>query len=346
MRQYDWKHAYGQPPSEFHQGLCQTLRTLSEQELSEQEQVSGSHAKSLLLIAILILALLAGVAFAVNQLNLLKYLYEDQPPVEDSSAILTNFDTTVSNDMLTVSVEEALFDGKGLILTIRYRLNDAQHYYFGESFVSEGAEHPMPNATALYPWPPSVLINGSEYGKSWTWTIEPDGSMLYYAGVLVSLPKGTQSIDVTINNHLGGELNLENMNLVLHVRTSLRHATVLPVESEQCERFAIASAQLTLNSVLSYLDVEYSYQQASAGEEMGIVIWVYDANGARIEEVNLSSEICRSLENGNFLSTISLPYFKELPETLYLEAKVIGDAVTLGRIECQVIPWESDEPLN
>lgn len=333
MHHNDWKQAYGRPTEEFHDRLCQTLDGLT-----EHSRAHGRKKAPMLLVAILILALLAGVAIAVSQLSLLKNLYFDQPPMENSAAILTNLEAGISSDMLSASVEEALFDGKALLLTVRYRLKDMQRFYFGESFVTIGSELSKPNATPLYPWPPSVFVNGSEDSLSGDWQIEPDGSMLYYANALLDVPENTQSIHVRIQNHLGGELNMEDIELDVNVSTDLRHAILQPVDGAQGERFSIVSAELTLNPVLSYLDVEYSYQQADEGEEMGIVIWVYDVNGEKIEEVNLSAVLQKPLENGNFYTAIGLPYFKELPETLYLEAKVIGETASLGRIQCQVIP--------
>ncbi len=332
MYQSNWKNAYGQPTEEFHNELCQTLS-----KLTEPAHTAKSHKISVLLIAILILALFAGAAIAVNQLGLLRYLYRDQPPMEDSEEILTNLEAEASSEMLSASVEEALFDGKSLILTVRYRLTDPDRYYFGNSFVSEGVEQPKPNATPLYPWPPHVLVNGADCVGT-TWQIESDGSMVLFNSSQLDVPENTQSIHVTIQNNLGGELNLEDIELDLNLCAEQRHAIVQPVGSNQGERFSIVSAELSLNSVLSYLEVEYSYQQASSGEEMGIVLWVYDANGHKIEEVDVSTKIFGPLENGNFRDTIALPYFQELPERLYLEAKVIGDTVKLGRIECQVIP--------
>lgn len=333
MHQNNWKQAYGRPTVEFHERLCETLNGLA-----EHSEALESKKVPVLLIAALILALLAGAAIAVNQLNLLKNLYFDQPPMEDSAAILTDLEAETSGDMVSALVEEALFDGKGLFLSVRYRLKDTQHFYFGESFASIGSEQSKPDATPLYPWPPTVTVSEAEAPLSGDWWIEADGSMLYYANALLDVPENTQTIHVKIQNQLGGELNMEDIDLALNVSTGLNHARLQPVDNAGCERFAIASAELTLNPVLSYLDVEYSYQQADTGEEMGIVLWVYDANGEKIEEVNLSSVLGKPLENGNFNSIIGLPYFKELPETLYLEAKVIGDTATLGRIECKVIP--------
>ena len=99
------------------------------------------------------------------------------------------------------------------------------------------------------------------------------------------------------------------------------------------ERFEIVNCSLVCTKVRGYMKIEYHYQQAPVGEELGIDFRMYDAEGNRI---NIGGG-GQWEENGLWRWQMEMQSFEEIPETIFLEAKVIGEDKTLGRVECKLV---------
>ena len=66
---------------------------------------------------------------------------------------------------------------------------------------------------------------------------------------------------------------------------------------------------------------------------MGIDFRLYDGDGNRI---TTGAGNCTEVD-GIWHWNMEMQSFAEIPETIWLEAKVIGEDKTLGRVECRLI---------
>ena len=83
------------------------------------------------------------------------------------------------------------------------------------------------------------------------------------------------------------------------------------------------------------MQLDYSYKQAENGEEMGIDFRIYDADGKRITTGSGSS--APDADGSTYHLVCEMQSFAEVPDSIWLEAKVIGEDKTLGRVECRLI---------
>ena len=81
--------------------------------------------------------------------------------------------------------------------------------------------------------------------------------------------------------------------------------------------------------------MNYTYEQAETGEDMGIDFRVYDAADNEITTGSGNASV-EPDENGVLWRSMEMQSFDEVPERIWLEAKVIGWDKTLGRVECRL----------
>ena len=128
-------------------------------------------------------------------------------------------------------------------------------------------------------------------------------------------------------------LEMEGIDIVLPKSDETRKVKVVPVGDGRGERFEILPSEIVFTKVRGYFELKYKYQQAASGEEMGIDFRILDSTGNRIHTGGGSGWE----ENGIYGWSWDMQSFEEIPETIFLEAKVIGEDKTLGRVECKLV---------
>ena len=124
----------------------------------------------------------------------------------------------------------------------------------------------------------------------------------------------------------------------LTTTAAARTAKLVPVGGSKGERFEILNAWIEFNPVSGQITIDYSYLPDRTNERMGIDFRIYDGENNRIEQGTGSSILVELREDGTEVSrkVSQIQSFEEFPEKLYLEAKVIGEERTLGRVEFSV----------
>ena len=167
---------------------------------------------------------------------------------------------------------------------------------------------------------------------------QADGSVIVWASGYAEEPLNLDALTISCGAKVyqdGQTLELDAITLSLPRSEEERRVRIEPVGDGAGERFKILSGSIALTKVRAYMQLDYSYKQAETGEEMGVDFRIYDADGKRI---TTGSGGCTPDADGNTFHMVrEMQSFAEVPETIWLEAKVIGEDRTLGRVECRLI---------
>lgn len=410
MKQTDWQNAFGEVDENFHLRLRSTLDGLEEREMKKKKNYTA-----ILLAAALIVALLAGAGVAANRLGVFRMLDSADPivPLEGAQELVGTNLGTVENELVKLTVEEAVFDGQGALVQCRLSPRDVKRYAMFNSFMQDAPEKEYITETVpaevaegsqeietddgLYTIinedEHSLLFNGVqiEFPESWDEAqatnipVYEENGVLYYGDYreyrVLGRRDGRQTIDYWISAytdddrieldaydaegqadgsvlvwcsgfagekldveeieaHVIGEISVDGADTMLDEiaftlpKTDVeRRCSIQPVGEGKGERFAILSGSVIFTKVRAYMALDYSYEQAEKGEEMGIDFRLYDGDGNRI---TTGAGNCTEVD-GVWHWNMEMQSFAEVPETIWLEAKVIGEDKTLGRVECRLI---------
>lgn len=119
----DWKTAFGAPPARFEDAVERALR-----EKEAQRMIHGKRNWTILLIAALVAALLAGMACAAVQSGLVELLrnYGIEPAEGAEAIIQKDLGASTIGD-ITMTVTEAAYAGKTLDLVIAFTGDTLRH---------------------------------------------------------------------------------------------------------------------------------------------------------------------------------------------------------------------------
>ena len=167
---------------------------------------------------------------------------------------------------------------------------------------------------------------------------QADGSVIVWASGYAGEPLNLDALTISCGAKVyPGDQTVEMDALTLNLPRSEeeRRVRIEPVGDGTGERFKLLSGSIVFTKVRAYLQLDYSYRQAETGEEMGIDFRIYDADGERI---TTGSGGCTADADGSTFHMVrEMQSFSVVPETIWLEAKVIGEDKTLGRVECRLI---------
>lgn len=191
---------------------------------------------------------------------------------------------------------------------------------------------------------PSVALKGSENAEAEGEAIffdtydaqeQADGSVIIWAAGYAETPLDADALEISCGGYVmvdGEKHELEAMPITLKKSEAERRAVLTPVGDGKGERFEILGGSISFTKVRAYLNLDYRYEPAAQGEEMGVTMKPYDANGNPITTGGGPAE-----RDGDVYHQVEeMQSFEELPETIWFEAKVIGEDVTLGRVECKL----------
>ena len=414
MKRADWQRAFGEVPEDFHLRLRSTLNGLEEKEMKKKRNLTLT-----LLAAALIVALLAGAGIAASKLgvfDMLKKTADPIVPLEGAQELVGTNLGSAENELARLTVEEAVFDGQGVLVQMRLTPRDEKHVLYnafatdsplvetkfvplkidegvqeiwnwtvvnekddkrlleGEveleipASVEEAQEKGLPiymkdgvlyDSTAMA-FEPAAPADGREVLNYWSAVRveieglseeeqplltetgsdegQQDGSVIIRTSLFAEEPLNVESVRIHCSAQVsadeGEDLKLDKISITLPKRGETQRVRVEPVGDGKGERFEILPGEIIFTKVRGYFDLKYRYQQAQSGEEMGIDFRIYDADGNRINTGSGSGSEVDGLWSWN----MEMQSFAEIPETIWLEAKVIGEEKTLGRVECRLIP--------
>ena len=165
---------------------------------------------------------------------------------------------------------------------------------------------------------------------------QADGSVIVWASGYAEEPLDVNALTISCGAKVyqGDEtIELDALTLTLPRSEVERRVRIEPVGDGTGERFKILSGSVIFTKVRAYMALDYSYEQAEKGEEMGIDFRLYDGDGNRI---TTGAGNCTEVD-GVWHWNMEMQSFAEVPETIWLEAKVIGEDKILGRVECRLV---------
>ena len=167
---------------------------------------------------------------------------------------------------------------------------------------------------------------------------QADGSVIVWASGYAEEPLDVNALTIScgVKVYPGDEtIELDALTLTLPRSEAERRVRIEPMGDGTGERFKILSGSIAFTKVRGYMQLDYSYKQAENGEEMGIDFRIYDADGKRITTGSGSS--APDADGSTYHLVCEMQSFAEVPDSIWLEAKVIGEDKTLGRVECRLI---------
>ena len=355
MNRKYWQNAFGNAPEDFHLRLVETLDGL------EEEKMKKRYRFSTVLIAAIIMVLLAGGAVAVNQLGgvfrLLTYRAEPIVPLEGAEEMVVTDLGFTENDLATLKVEEAVFDGQNVMLQLRLTPKDSEHHVMFD-YMMQNAPRDLYEIEEIPHEDGSMsigeitrkdgkqIIDYEIMAKSMDERIyintadaeeQEDGGIIYWAKgeAETGTPVDLDALDVEIKTFLflnGEEVWMDPITIQVPKAGKLNRVQFVPV-GEQLDRVEILSAEMDISKLVGYINVNYRYEQLPE-EEMGITFRFYDAEGNEIHSGDGGSWD----QGGMRVWRMEIQPFAtdDLPEKIWIEAKVI-DGDPLGRIECDVV---------
>lgn len=133
MKRQDLQRAFGDAPDEFRLRLRQTLDGLEERKMKQRYKLS-----TVLIAAVLLIAVLAGAGIAANELGVFHLLTDTAIPIfplEGAEEMVSTNLGSVENEYATFSVEQAVFDGQGLLIQCRLTPKDTEKYVLFDAFM-------------------------------------------------------------------------------------------------------------------------------------------------------------------------------------------------------------------
>ncbi|MBQ9952597.1 MAG: hypothetical protein IJO98_10760, partial [Clostridia bacterium] len=172
---------------------------------------------------------------------------------------------------------------------------------------------------------------------------QEDGSIVWWQSGIADEVLNVDSIEIQVSAQLyeGDETGdakpaVNEISFTLPKSEDERLYSIVPVGDGKGERFEILSGSIAFTKVRGYFNVNYTYEQAETGEEMGITFHIYDAEGKEITTGSGNASV-EPDENGVHWCSMEMQSFDEVPESIWLEAKVIGWDKTLGKVECRLV---------
>lgn len=386
---------------------------------------------STVLVAAAIVTVLAATAFAASMLGIFDFIKDRAEPIVPlegaEEMVATNLGTS-ENKLATLTVEEAVFDGQGVLVKCRLTPKDTEKYAMFNSFMQEtpedvyvteiipaefgegneeiqsengvmsiintsgsqqllingeAVEIPTDREVALQKGLPVYLNNGTlcytelddfrvlgrrdgrETIGYWIHVTvdddliipdtsnaqeQEDGSIVWWQSGIADEALNVDSIEVHVSAQLyeGDETGnvkpvVNDISFTLPKSEAERLYSIVPVGDGKGERFEILSGSIAFTKLRGYFNVNYTYEQAETGEDMGITFHVYDADGKKITTGSGSGSF-EPDENGVRWCSMEMQSFEEVPESIWLEAKVIGEDKTLGKVECRLVESTDANP--
>ena len=351
MNQRDWQNAYGNAPEDFHLRLVETLDGLEEKKMKKRYKFS-----TVLIAAVIMALLLAGGAVAASQLGVFHLLTHSAAPIvplEGAEKMVVTELGSTENDLVSVTVEEAVFDGQVALAQLRLQSKDPDHYVLFDAFMQDAPEDVYITENEQvgeneYEFRVigrrdgkqciSYSILGMSADESFMMDTadvkeQEDGSLIYWmqGNVNGALDADTLDFEIRAAITLDGErISLDPIAIQIPKAGEMRHAKLIPV-SEPLERVEIVNGEISFTRLEGQITVGYLYEQLPE-ELMGITFHFYDAEG---NAINTGNGEAWDADGLNYWR-IEIQSFDELPDRIWIEPKVI-DGDPLDRIECKVI---------
>ena len=361
MNRSDWQNAFGDVPEEFRLHLHQTLDGLEEKNMKKRYKLS-----TVLVAAVLLIIILMGSGIAASRLGIFDFLKTADPivPLEGAETMVRTHIGSTENDLVKLEIEEAVYDGQGALIQLRYTPKDTERYALLHSAMDWVNEDYIYNHEIYEDGSGMYQLLGRRDGReilyigesislaaadgaeieidTWDGWEEDDGGVVVQGSGFAENAVSGQ-VMLTISPRSFTETSeerqaypLEELTAEMMLVEEIRHAELVPVGETKLERFEFLSGSVNFSRVRAYMDIHYAYQPVEE-EPMGVTIKCYDGEGNEINLGSGGSEVEDTIDGWEITSECcEMQSYEELPETIFVEAKVIGEDRTLGRVECKL----------
>lgn len=164
LEQRDFQNLYGEAPEDFYLRLQETLNGLEEVEMKKRYKAS-----TLLLAAVILVLALAGAGIAASQLDVFHLMDTADPivPLDGVEEMVAMNLGSSENEYARLTVEQAVFDGQGVMVQCRLTPVDIEHYAMFNDFMQGVSEQ-------YY----DFELVPMEFGEGATRTEEDDGTTI------------------------------------------------------------------------------------------------------------------------------------------------------------------------
>lgn len=312
MKRDDFRRATPPVPTHFLRAMDDGLRRIEQMDRKKNGFKKGTLiAVALIAVLLLSTALAGGARFGI--FDFFNQSVEGiVPPVGAEKAIESDVAAKGCN-YGSIAVEEAAYSEGNYTVVVHINANNGVGFGY----------------------PEMTITNAESEEYAFSEKRFEDGSMSFmFEGSVSGTAPETLECEVSVN-FAEGNTHLEQLTLPFSLTQSAGlRARLIPQSTG--ERWSVESAELSFGKVTGTMEVQYRYLPLD-DELMGITIYLFAedgtnllGDGGRMDSTNLEDgwTLCHEISG--------IQSFSELPERLYLQAKVIGEDRWLERIECSV----------
>lgn len=354
-----------EPPEGYEARIERTLDGLMKGEQSVKRRYKVS---TMLLAAALIVIALAGAALAASELKLFSAPHGSLVSSEGiEDRVMTGLGSA-ENELARVTVEEALYDGKTIAMLISVAPQNPEKdaiLGYADSWVDTKDVYDMDiretknggteisllgrrDGKRIITCGASLLVNGEAVEEMAADSSEDEaGCEQIWLRYSLDSFEDDPVVHCELRSVVGawddyGSRQWLSVSFDLARVRDERTFMIVPTGDGTGERFEILRGYLTFAKAMTYMTLDYAYMQAE-GEAMGIDFRLYDANENRID-AHAGSFV--ELGGDNWRLVSELEAVEEIPELIILEAKVVGEDRTLGRVACRLVETDSIDLPN
>lgn len=362
MNNKDFRSSVPDMPLSFARKMDETLERIENMEMKKRK----ISPRALIICAALVVTLI-GSAIAASEYKVFNFLWH-MNPLEGAEKLIETNVGAYENEYVRVAIEEAAYDGQGVMLYIRatslkpdtYPLHSSivdtyndpdwvyKHTEFedgsgiieflgradGKEFVSFGVSITVTDE------------NGREiWLDSWDANTEADGSVILYADGFSDEKLGeTAILKAKVRSHLCAP-NAERKTTfpegeivyTMPKTDDARNYKLIPVSTEDAPHFDLLGGSISFTPVRGYMTIQYAYQERE-DEPMGVTMKPCMPDGTEIT-VGSGGWTMLGEENGfDIIEELSeIQSYETLPETITFRVKVIGEARYLCDVECKLV---------
>lgn len=335
--------------------------------LTKEEQAMKKRVKfQTVLIAAIVFVMLMSTAFALGYSHLMDYLGKGHlKPIDGAEKLVqSDFGDAFEQGDVIFQVEEAIYDGKTAVVQMLITPVDPEKIFLLHQGIQDTPED-------VYEVEYIEDDYGGEYRKvtgrkdgkkiiAYSLSLKAaeentgcifesntlDGEELSDGSIRVwmegSVISGAEDkLDLLVRSTYAPLEKMDNFDerYVFEKRITLtnsqqaRHIAFEMTENNMDERVQVLSVEARMYPLRGEIAIEYAYEENIDSEPMGITFKLYSGE----EEIAIGDgelEYLETLANGKKLyrDVSEIEAFADFPKTIVLEAKVIGQPLTLGQV--------------
>lgn len=360
MNKDDFRSMVPETPQHFVQKMDETL-----ERIENMNKKNIYRSGRIALICAVLIVVLVGGALAATKYGVFDFMINLSPLEGAEKLVKTNL-AAIENEFFIVELEEAVYDGYGGIVQLRYTDKTETHaikpspydsysdpaYIYVEEVYEDGSSSGYlagrKDGKKVIALSSDITIT-DENGKtvefnSYDAFRDSDGSYVVRSEGFIS-ERMSDEATISIahaasvyNEDMSKREKMEVKKIEARIECAEKQRKVylIPEENSQHERFEITEAYAELTSLRAYLTVNYRYTELE-DEPFGVTVRVYDRSGNRIETGDGTCSLVKDANGENtFKEVQEMQSLEEIPENLILKIKVIGEDRYIAEIPVKV----------